>query len=113
MDTATFRRKLNSEEVEAIIRRYVNEIKKELLVSEVFLYGSYAKDKADENSDIDICVISPEFGEDDVKEGQYLLKKTIGIDTRLEPVGYSPAAYQREESPLIYEIKKYGKEIKV
>lgn len=113
MDQTTFRQKLNKEEVEAIIKRYINEIRKELPISEVFLYGSYAKGKADQDSDIDICLISSKFGKDDVEESQYLLKKTIGIDTRLEPVGYSPVAYQREESPLIYEIKKYGREIKV
>lgn len=113
MDKKTIGKKLNNQEVEAIIRRYVAELKKEIEISDVFLYGSYAKDKANENSDIDICVISPQFGADDVEDGQYLLKKTIRIDTRLEPVGYSPGIYQREESSLIYEIKKHGRAIKV
>lgn len=115
MDKKTIRKKLNTPELENIILNYIKALQKDgrFNIKETILFGSYAKGRAKIDSDIDLCVISPDFGKDDIEEGQYLFKKTIGIDSRIEPVGYSPAAYQREESPLIYEIKRYGRKIEV
>lgn len=114
MDKKIIRKKLNTPELENIILNYVKALQKDgrFNIQEAILFGSYAKGGAKIDSDIDLCVISPDFGKDDIEEGQYLFKKTIGVDSRIEPVGYSPVAYQKEESPLIYEIKKYGKSLK-
>ncbi|OGD31860.1 hypothetical protein A3C91_00340 [Candidatus Azambacteria bacterium RIFCSPHIGHO2_02_FULL_52_12] len=103
--------KLNAPELERVISQYLTAIGRDIKVSDAFLFGSYAKGKAKADSDIDLCVISPDFGRDDVEEGQYLFKKTIGIDSRIEPVGYSVQSFATEESPLIAEIKRYGRRI--
>ena len=113
MDKRSIGEKLETGEVERIIARYLAAVGEDVEISDAFLFGSYARGKAKADSDIDLCVISPDFGRDEIEEGQYLFKKTIGIDSRLEPVGYSTRSFAKEESPLIAEIKKYGKRLAI
>ena len=47
----------------------------------------------------------------DIEELQFLLRKTRKIDTRIEPIPVSPQEYREIDSPLIVEIKKFGREI--
>jgi len=41
----------------------INELIKKFPVNEVYLFGSYAKGKQDEESDIDFCIIVNEYKE--------------------------------------------------
>lgn len=82
-------------------------------VAKLIIFGSYAKNRAREGSDIDVCVVSPEFGKDSVEELQFLFKLRRQIDSRIEPFPVSLADYQNTASPIIFEIKKFGREIKV
>ena len=43
------------------INKFIEEIKKHYNVTAIILFGSYAKGTENENSDIDIAVISDEF----------------------------------------------------
>lgn len=81
-------------------------------VEKMIVFGSYAKGRARHDSDIDICVVSPEFGKDSIEELQFLLKQRRKIDSRIEPMPISSLEYRKTSSPLIFEIKKFGKEIK-
>lgn len=81
-------------------------------ISKLIVYGSHAKGKAREDSDIDICLVSPKFGRDTVSELQFLLKKTRYVDDRIEPMPVSSKEYLGTATPLIFEIKKFGKEIR-
>ena len=80
-------------------------------VEKLILFGSYARGKANKESDIDLCIISSKFGKDTTDELQFLLKKTRRIDTRIEPIPVSPQEYRNHDSPLIIEIRKFGIEI--
>lgn len=80
-------------------------------VEKVVIFGSYAKKKARADSDIDICIVSPKFGKDSVEELQFLLKQTHDVDERIEPFPVSLEEYQETATPLIFEIKKFGKVI--
>lgn len=80
-------------------------------VEKLILFGSYARGEASKESDIDLCIISSKFGKDTIDELQFLLKKTRMIDTRIEPIPVSPQEYRKMDSPLIIEIKKFGREI--
>lgn len=73
-----------------------------IAVEKLIVFGSYVKNKASGESDIDLCIVSPAFGKDPVEELQFLFKQTRKVDTRIEPIPVSP---------LILEIKKFGKEI--
>lgn len=82
-------------------------------VYKIIIFGSYAKNKAKKESDIDVCVVSPKFGGDSVEELQYLLKQRRKIDSRIEPFPVSFSEYKNSFSPIIDEIRKFGKEVKV
>ena len=84
-----------------------------IAVEKLIVFGSYVKNKASGESDIDLCIVSPEFGRDPVEELQFLFKQTRKVDTRIEPIPVSPQEYRESVSPLIFEIKKFGKEIVV
>lgn len=77
-------------------------------VNKAFLFGSYAKGKAKKDSDIDVCVISPSFSKDYFAEMVRLRKYSLKIDSRIEPVPFSPEDLNDKYSTLAAEIRKYG-----
>ena len=93
---------------------YVNLIRAQgIKVSKVFLYGSHVGEEAGPDSDIDIALISPQFGKDRVDEGQFLFRYAWRIDARIEPIPISEKDWrENNSSTMIYEIKKNGIEIK-
>ena len=82
-------------------------------VSQVYLFGSYAKNEQREWSDVDVCIISPKFKKIDVLSYLWQKLRQEDINNLIEPVGFHPDDFKDDESPLIYEIKKTGKEIRV
>src|SRR4030043_1738877 len=93
-----------------VIRKFVNALKQEgISVDRVILFGSYAKGKIRPDSDIDVAVVSKQFGRDRVEEGMNLFRIAGKIDSRIEPVPISSESYEKDTwIPLIYEIKKKG-----
>jgi predicted nucleotidyltransferase len=81
-------------------------------IKKMVIFGSYAKGKARPESDIDVCVVSPKFGKDSIEELQLLFKIRRGIDSRIEPFPVSWEEYKKTASPIIFEIKQFGREIK-
>ncbi len=102
-----------NEEIEQIISKFVRAlILQGIRVDKVVLYGSYASGKTHEWSDIDLAVISPDFGKDRFEEGKTLFQIAWRIDPRLEPIPISSEAYEKDTwVPLIYEIKQKGIEL--
>lgn len=104
--------------VEREIRKKIIDFVKELKhhrikVNKVILYGSRASGNAHEYSDIDIAIVSPDFGKDRYKEGVKLFEIAYKIDPRIEPVPISAESYEKDTwLPLIYEIRKNGIELK-
>jgi len=96
------------------VKDYLHLLKKEGLgVEKGIIFGSRAKGTAKDYSDIDLCVVSPEFGADPIAETVRLKSLTWDIDPSIEVVPYSPADLAVEEDPLAYEITKYGKEVEI
>jgi len=98
-----------------VIKEFVNALKQEgITIDRVILYGSYARGHARPDSDIDVAVISKDFGKDRVEEGMALFRIAGKIDPRLEPVPLSTKMYEKDTwIPLIYEIREEGKELKI
>jgi HEPN domain-containing protein len=87
--------------------------KQGITVSAIILFGSYAAGKFHKDSDIDVAVVSPNFGKDRFKEGVKLFQIACDIDPRIEPIPVSLESYKNDTwIPLIYEIRKKGIEIK-
>jgi predicted nucleotidyltransferase len=60
-------------------------------VSQIILYGSYAKGKAKEYSDIDVAVVSPAFKRMDIFQRQEVLSKAHHkFKEPIEPIGLTP-----------------------
>jgi len=75
----------------------------------VILYGSFAKDKQNEDSDIDVALVADEFTGAGFIDIQLFVKYLINY-IRVQPRTYS-TDYFEEGDPFIDEIKKSGIEI--
>jgi predicted nucleotidyltransferase len=76
-----------------------------------YVFGSWAVGRENENSDIDLCVVSKKFGKNTFRESTFLRLLTIGIDDMLEPVAMSPEDLNDKYNTLAVEIKKWGVEV--
>ena len=86
-------------------------LKKNRIKSDIFiLYGSYASGKNRIDSDIDIAVISRDFGFDRFKEGSRLNYLASKIDPRIEavPIGLDDYLSTENISPLLNEVHRKG-----
>lgn len=77
-------------------------------VSKVILFGSYAKGRTHADSDIDVAVVSTQFGRDTADEMMMLRKIALRVDSRIEPVPLCPEDLDDNFSTLAQEIKRFG-----
>ena len=88
--------------------------KRGIRVTKIILYGSCSTGKYHKDSDIDVAVVSPDFGKDRFEEGVKLFEIAYKIDPRIEPFPISVESYKKDTwVPLIYEIRKNGMEVKI
>jgi uncharacterized protein len=103
-------------QIKKIIKNFINSVKDHNInVEFVFLFGSYAMNKANKDSDIDVAVISPDFGKDFFNESAVLKKISLKFDFDISPRAYSLEEYKNAaEGDFLYqEIIKKGKLIKI
>lgn len=95
------------------IRKYVDELKKEISIDRVILFGSYAKGNPKSYSDIDLAIFSKDFKDkDEIRNMQYLFQKTMAVDTSIEPHPFHPRDLRSPiKGTVIYEILKSGKRV--
>ncbi|MFH1259806.1 MAG: nucleotidyltransferase domain-containing protein [Elusimicrobiota bacterium] len=99
---------INKKEIN-LIQKYKQLLKeKGIKVSRVLLFGSHVKGTATTDSDIDLAVISSQFGKDSLKEMMFLRKLAIKIDSHIEPLPFSPQDLKDRYSTLTNEINKFG-----
>jgi predicted nucleotidyltransferase len=100
-------------EIRDIILRFVETLnKKGIHVEKAVLFGSYASGNFGPSSDLDLAIVSPDFGKDKFEEGKMLLQMAWRIDPRIEPIPISSKSYENDTwIPLIYEIKEKGIEV--
>lgn len=98
--------------VDKIIKNYILHLKKSNLeFDKVYLFGSYAKNKQSDYSDIDLAFIFDEQKEIDYFDLQVqMLILASDIDNRIEPHPMSLNDFT-PENPLAFEIINTGKEI--
>ncbi len=100
------------DEIEEIVLQYIENLKRQIRVERVILYGSYAEGSANEYSDIDLAIISPDVTDENFIEYLQMLTRAIPrkIEVDIEPLIFSSDEYENV-SPLEFlgEIKKKGK----
>jgi predicted nucleotidyltransferase len=95
---------------EAIIkvREFQRLIEDHFDISQIFLFGSYARGTNKEHSDIDVAVLVNSIKGDYFETTPLLWKLGREVDTRIEPV-----LFEKDSDPsgFIEEIKRTGIEI--
>jgi len=83
-----------------------------LRIQKAFLYGSFARNQANADSDIDIMLVSELFDTNDVKTKAKAWQLTRKVDLRIEPftIG-SKRFFSDDDSALVDQVKKEGIEI--
>lgn len=103
--------RLRKSEIEKIYE-FIQLLKQQgVNVSKVILFGSYAKGRANPDSDIDIVIVSTQFGQDAAEEMMLLRKIALKVDSHIEPVPLSPEDLNDNFSTFAQEIKRYGIEV--
>jgi predicted nucleotidyltransferase len=107
---------VDKRKIKSIVKNFIKALKKHNIKIEiVILYGSCAKGTADIDSDIDVAVISPDFGKDKFEEAILLKKISEEVYLGISPEPYSIEEYkQASQNEFLYqEIIKKGKIITV
>jgi predicted nucleotidyltransferase len=98
------------------IKDYIKAlIRKNIKVEKVYLFGSYAHGNAKTYSDIDVAVISPDFGKSYLEETRLLMKIARDVDLMISPDPYSVEEFNNAKQGdfLWQEIIKKGKLIEI
>ncbi|WP_045213717.1 nucleotidyltransferase domain-containing protein [Desulfonatronovibrio magnus] len=97
-------------ELKELMRNYIAQVNQVKQVDRAYLYGSYAKGKANKWSDIDVAIVSPDFSQDLFEERVLLMKLALKLDDRIEPSPFRPEDFSID-NPLVNEISAFGIEI--
>ncbi|MFO7794606.1 MAG: nucleotidyltransferase domain-containing protein [Promethearchaeia archaeon] len=97
----------NREEIYGKIEEFIKQLKAELPVDFIYLFGSFAKKKIHEGSDIDLIIVG-DFKEPFLKRIEKVLDLT---DLPIEPLVYTNQEFKEmvdNKNPLITEVLKTG-----
>ncbi len=96
-----------------IVQRYGERLReKGITVHKLILFGSYAANTERLDSDIDIAVVSRDFGIDRFYERAMLIKIAFYVDARIEPHPIGLQEFNEDNwQTIIHEIKSKGIEI--
>ena len=103
------------DEVIKILQKYITILKENgLNIQKAFLYGSFARNEQNKDSDIDVMLISKQFDTNDIEEKIKAWQYRKKIDLRIEPftIGYK-RFFSDDDSLLVSVVKKEGIEIAI
>lgn len=96
------------EGVREIVRQYLNVVNQRFHIDRAYLFGSYAQNRARWESDIDLAVISRDFGTRREARTQ-LFRLTRGVSALIEPLAYRPEDFDNATpADFCHEIKTTG-----
>ncbi|HBE41079.1 MAG TPA: nucleotidyltransferase domain-containing protein [Bacteroidales bacterium] len=99
---------MDKNEVINKVKRYKILLKDYFNLEAVYLFGSYARDTYDENSDIDVAIVVSDITGDFFSVNPLLWKLRRQIDDRIEPILIDR---NNDRSGFLEEIKRSGIEI--
>jgi predicted nucleotidyltransferase len=100
-------------EVIELLKKYITLLNIEgISVCKAYLFGSYSTNKASDESDIDVMIVSDKYDEsDDIAAGKVWMT-TRKINTKIEPFLIGINKFNDDNSsPLIKMIKEKGIEV--
>lgn len=94
-------------------QQFVDKVRESgINISNASIFGSAVKGNATEDSDIDVCVVSPSFGKDYIEEMVKLRKIALSVDSRIEPIPFTPEDYSDRLGTLASEIRNHSIKLK-
>ena len=98
---------INDETIMEVVKKYVEKICENYKVYAIILFGSYSKGTENEDSDIDIAIISSDFN-DIIEDGAKLIGLTWKIDTRIELYPITAEDYRKVSNLFVKEVRDTG-----
>lgn len=96
---------MSQSEVIILVKRYLDTLNQAgIPIAMAYLYGSYARDEASQDSDIDLLLVSSLFDTND----DIILSKpwlyTTQVDSRIEPYSVGLKRFQTDQVSQLLEI---------
>jgi len=106
-----------SKKIRKIVKEYIKTLKPFIQIEKAILFGSWARGRGHRDSDIDLIVISPDFGKLDFMKRLIWLSKMRREKFMSPPMdifGYTSEEFEKlsKESIVLEEAKKEGVVIK-
>lgn len=79
-----------------------------ITIQNAILFGSHIKGLARSDSDIDLCIISKNFGKSYHDESVALLKIAHQFEIPMDVIPFTPFDFKNKYDPLVREIQTYG-----
>ena len=99
---------IDQKQVIAIVKEFAELVKQNFPVKQIYLFGSYAKGNAREESDIDVAIVLDKIGDDYLIQNTKLFQLRRKIDLRIEPVLLD---FNNDLSGFLNEIQTNGIQI--
>ncbi|WP_084503210.1 nucleotidyltransferase domain-containing protein [Desulfatirhabdium butyrativorans] len=97
--------------IEGLIKQYIQTLRENrIAISQLYLFGSHARGRAEEESDIDLAVFWDRDEIDGFDEDVLLLRLTRDVDLRIEPHSFSRKDLENP-NPFVREILATGERI--
>lgn len=94
--------------IQKIITQYLSALREHgFQIEDAILFGSYARGNANQWSDIDLALVSPEFEGIRFTDKNKIRKITIAISSDLEVLPFNPKDFT-PGNPLVKEILETG-----
>ena len=85
---------MGEKQVEIIVQDYLRILRNhKIAVERAILYGSQVANTADQDSDIDIVIVSKDFGRDYIQEAVQLKLLALNVNPDIAPRPYSTEDY--------------------
>jgi len=94
-------------EVTEIVKQYVQAVQKAgVPVSQAVLFGSYAQNTANAESDIDVLIVSPVFNETNEASVDLLWELRAVTDARIEPVACGQTQWEKDSDTWLLQLAR-------
>jgi uncharacterized protein len=105
---------MSEKNIERIIHNYLTSLRASgIPIDRIILFGSHTTDRHDEDSDIDLVVVSPLFDEG-IQRADVIKLWIVAarVDSRIEPVHCGSRQWEIDDESAILEIaRREGREI--
>jgi uncharacterized protein len=99
------------EEIKEIVKRYYKILLQEgYPVEKILLFGSFARNRQSENSDIDLAIVLRKFTKDRFNTRLELMKFTREFEEVIEPHPFLSSEFE-DSDPFVSEILKTGETV--